>query len=51
MGTGGGVYHVHFEYNSDISTIGQASSKDKDPSFLLQKSGTVRQDQKFNPKK
>ncbi|WP_438838963.1 phage tail tip lysozyme [Streptococcus pluranimalium] len=51
MGTGGGVYHVHFEYNTDISTIGQASSKDKDPSFLLQKSGTVRQDQKFNPKK
>lgn len=51
MGTGGGVYHVHFEYNTDISTIGQANSKDKDPSFLLQKSGTVRQDQKFDPTK
>lgn len=51
MGIGGGVYHVHFEYNMDISTIGQANSKDKDPSFLLQQSGTVRQDQKFDPTK
>ena len=51
MGTGAGVYHVHFEYNKDIRTIGRANSLDEDPSFLVQKSGTLVQDQVIDPNK
>ncbi|MFS1664492.1 phage tail tip lysozyme [Streptococcus sp. zg-JUN1979] len=50
MGTGGGVYHVHFEYNKDIRTIGQANSQDQDPSQFIQKSGTLTQNQVIIPK-
>lgn len=49
MGIGGGVYHVHFEYNKDISTIGSANSQDQDPSFLVQKEGTLQQNQVITP--
>ncbi|WP_242258873.1 phage tail tip lysozyme [Streptococcus thoraltensis] len=49
MGTGGGVYHVHFEYNTNIATIGTALSQDKDPGFLIPAKG-LTQNQIINPK-
>lgn len=49
MGTGGGVYHVHFEYNTSIPTIGTALSQDKDPGFLIPAKG-LTQNQVINPK-
>lgn len=49
MGTGGGVYHVHFEYNKEVGTIGRTNSQDVDPSFLVQKNGTVTQNQLIMP--
>lgn len=49
MGTGGGVYHVHFEYNTNIATIGTALSQDKDPGFLIPAKG-LTQNQVIHPK-
>lgn len=41
------VYHVHLEYSkSPLMATGQ---DDEDPSFLFQKSGTLKQNQKFEP--
>lgn len=42
MGIGGGVYHVHFEYNTSIATIGTALSQDKDPAFLIPAKGLTQ---------
>ncbi|GAA5405514.1 hypothetical protein SuUB85_15370 [Streptococcus uberis] len=49
MGTGGGVYHVHFEYNANLATIGTALSQDRDPGFLIPAKG-LTQNQVINPK-
>ncbi|RXN51054.1 CHAP domain-containing protein [Streptococcus agalactiae] len=49
MGTGGGVYHVHFEYNTNLATLGTALSQDRDPGFLIPAKG-LTQNQVINPK-
>ncbi|MEY8462193.1 M23 family metallopeptidase [Streptococcus merionis] len=42
------IYHVHLEY-SKTPEMSNSLGNDEDPSFLFQKNGTLKQDQKIIP--